>query len=129
MRPAAAALVAGLAVPALAAPPAPRVLSTLAPLAGESERLGELYRELHASPELSMQETATAAKLAGRLRALGFEVTEGGRGGGDRRRPPERRRAGRDAPDRPRRPPVEERTGLPFASRATGKARTVRRSR
>lgn len=121
MRPAAAALVAGLAVPALAAPPAPRVLSTLAPLAGESERLGELYRELHASPELSMQETATAAKLAGRLRALGFEVTEGVGGAGivgvlrNGDGPVVMLRTDLDAL------PVEERTGLPFASRATGK--------
>jgi hippurate hydrolase len=36
-----------------------------------------LYRDLHANPELSFQEHETAAKLAGRARALGFEVTEG----------------------------------------------------
>jgi hippurate hydrolase len=36
-----------------------------------------LYRDLHASPELSNQETKTAAKLAARLRQIGFEVTTG----------------------------------------------------
>ena len=38
--------------------------------------LMELYRDLHANPELSFQEVETAAKLAKRVRALGFEVTE-----------------------------------------------------
>lgn len=35
-----------------------------------------LYLDLHQSPELSFHETQTAAKLASRLRSLGFEVTE-----------------------------------------------------
>ena len=35
-----------------------------------------LYVDLHQSPELSFHETQTAAKLASRLRNLGFEVTE-----------------------------------------------------
>ena len=39
--------------------------------------LRPLYEDLHAHPELSFQENATAAKLADRLRALGFEVTAG----------------------------------------------------
>jgi len=39
--------------------------------------LVDLYKDLHANPELSMQEVETAAKLAARARALGFEVTEG----------------------------------------------------
>ena len=114
-------LAAGLAVPALAAPPAPRLQVVLAPLAGETEPLGELYRELHATPELSMQETATAAKLAGRLRALGFEVTEGVGGTGivgvlrNGDGPVVMLRTDLDAL------PVEERTGLPFASRASGR--------
>lgn len=38
--------------------------------------LMELYRDLHANPELSFQEVETAAKLAKRARALGFDVTE-----------------------------------------------------
>src|SRR5260221_11629846 len=35
-----------------------------------------LYLDLHQSPELSFHETQTAAKLASRLRSLGFDVTE-----------------------------------------------------
>jgi len=36
-----------------------------------------IYRDLHANPELSFQETATSAKLAAQVRRLGFEVTTG----------------------------------------------------
>src|SRR5580698_4999491 len=35
-----------------------------------------LYLDIHQNPELSSHETQTAAKLAGRLRGLGYEVTE-----------------------------------------------------
>jgi hippurate hydrolase len=35
------------------------------------------YRHLHQNPELSLQEKRTAAYLAGRLRSLGFDVTQG----------------------------------------------------
>ena len=35
-----------------------------------------LYVDLHQTPELSFHETQTAAKLASRLRSLGYEVTE-----------------------------------------------------
>src|SRR5580765_870871 len=35
-----------------------------------------LYLDLHQHPELSSHETRTAAELATRLRALGYEVTE-----------------------------------------------------
>jgi amidohydrolase len=44
--------------------------------------LDALYIDLHKNPELSLHEEKTAAKLATRLRALGFEVTEnvGGHG-------------------------------------------------
>lgn len=38
--------------------------------------LDALYKDFHAHPELSLMETATAAKLAGELRAAGYEVTE-----------------------------------------------------
>ncbi len=90
--------------------------------AGVAEDLPELmalYRDLHANPELSFEETATAAKLAARMRALGFEVTEGvGRTGvvsvlrnGDG--PTVLLRADMDAL------PVVEQTGLPFASTVT----------
>ena len=43
----------------------------------EIPSLLDLYRELHAHPELSYQEEKTASRLADRLRSLGFEVTEG----------------------------------------------------
>jgi amidohydrolase len=45
-------------------------------------QMRELYVDLHQSPELSLQETNTAAKMAAGLRKLGFEVTEhvGGNG-------------------------------------------------
>jgi amidohydrolase len=36
-----------------------------------------LYLDLHRNPELSFQETRTAAKLAAELRALGYDVTTG----------------------------------------------------
>ena len=39
--------------------------------------LMELYRDLHAHPELSFEEHRTAALLAQRMRDLGFDVTEG----------------------------------------------------
>ena len=38
--------------------------------------LMELYRDLHANPELSFQEFKTAAKLAAEAKKLGFTVTE-----------------------------------------------------
>ena len=46
-------------------------------LAEDMPGLMELYRDLHANPELSFEEHETAAKLAKRMRDLGFEVTEG----------------------------------------------------
>jgi amidohydrolase len=77
------------------------------------------YRELHAHPELSMQETRTAAIAADRLRTAGYEVTTGvGKTGvvgllrnGDG--PTVMLRADMDAL------PVEEGTGLPYASKMT----------
>ncbi|MFF3503951.1 amidohydrolase [Streptomyces sp. NPDC003247] len=43
----------------------------------KAAELEEFYRDLHRHPELSFQEHRTAARLAARLRAAGFEVTEG----------------------------------------------------
>ena len=43
---------------------------------GDMPQLMTLYRDLHANPELSMQEVRTPAKLAPEMRKLGFEVTE-----------------------------------------------------
>jgi hippurate hydrolase len=79
--------------------------------------LEALYRDIHAHPELSMQETRTASLAADRLRAAGYEVTTGvGKSGvvgllrnGDG--PTVMLRADMDAL------PVEEATGLPYASK------------
>ena len=49
-------------------------LQHLPPLLPELERV---YTDIHAHPELSMQETRTAAIVANRLRTAGFEVTTG----------------------------------------------------
>jgi amidohydrolase len=88
-------------------------------LAEDMPALMELYRDLHANPELSFEEVETAAKLAARARALGFEVTEGvGKTGvvavmrnGDG--PTVMIRADMDGL------PVVEQTGLPYASKVT----------
>lgn len=91
-----------------------------AALADDMPGLMELYRDLHANPELSFQEVETARKLAARMRELGFEVTEGvGRTGvvavmENGPGPVVMLRADMDAL------PVNEQTGLPFASRARG---------
>jgi amidohydrolase len=79
--------------------------------------LESLYKDVHAHPELSMQETRTAGLAADRLRAGGYEVTTGvGKTGvvgllrnGDG--PTVMLRADMDAL------PVEEATGLPYASK------------
>jgi metal-dependent amidase/aminoacylase/carboxypeptidase family protein len=39
--------------------------------------LADLYRDLHQHPELSFAEKRTAGIVAARLRAVGFEPTEG----------------------------------------------------
>src|SRR5438445_13035794 len=75
-----------------------------------------LYKDLHAHPELSMQESRTAGMAADRLRAAGYEVTSGvGKTGvvGVLRNgngPTLMLRADMDAL------PVREATGLPYAS-------------
>jgi hippurate hydrolase len=75
-----------------------------------------LYVDLHQHPELAFQEVETAAKLAARVKALGFEVTTGiGRTGivavmKNGAGPTVMLRTERDAL------PVQEKTGLPFAS-------------
>src|SRR4029079_13423714 len=78
-----------------------------------------VYTDIHAHPELSMQETRTAGIAADRLRSAGFEVTTGiGKTGvvgllrnGDG--PVLMLRADMDAL------PVREETGLAYASTAT----------
>jgi len=83
-----------------------------------------LYRDLHANPELSMQEARTPSKLAAEMKKLGFAVTEkvgktgvvsvlkNGAG------PTLLIRADMDAL------PVVEQTGLPFASKVRAVARS-----
>jgi len=77
----------------------------------------DLYIDLHQHPELSSHETQTAAKLAARLRGLGYEVTEGVGGTGvvailkNGAGPTVMLRTELDAL------PVEEKTGLPYASK------------
>jgi amidohydrolase len=77
----------------------------------------DFYLDLHQNPELSSHETQTAAKLADRLRALGYEVTEHVGGTGvvailkNGNGPTVMLRTELDAL------PVEEKTGLPYASK------------
>ncbi len=81
----------------------------------------ELYRWFHTHPELSSKETATSRRLAQELKSLGLEVEEGvggtglmailrGQPGG----PAVLYRADMDAL------PVQEATGLPYASQVPG---------
>jgi amidohydrolase len=80
-----------------------------------------LYIDLHEHPELSSHETRTAAELATRLRALGYEVTEHVGGDGvvgilkNGPGPTVMLRTELDAL------PVEEKTGLPYASKVRTK--------
>ena len=98
---------------ALSSDPALRNLDGLLP------DLEALYKDVHSHPELSMQETRTAGLAADRLRAARYEVTTGvGKTGivgllrnGDG--PTVMLRADMDAL------PVQESTGLPYASKAT----------
>jgi len=107
---------AGTAVPATA-----NAAALSDSIRSDMPMLMELYRDLHANPELSMQEIRTPKKLVPEMRKLGFSVTEhvgktgliavlrNGPG------PVLMLRADMDAL------PVKELTGLPFASKAVGK--------
>ena len=105
------------ATPTLSSDPVLRNLDALLP------DLETLYKDVHAHPELSMEETRMAGLAADRLRAAGYEVTTGvGKTGvvgllrnGDG--PTVMLRADMDAL------PVEEATGLPYASKAKMKDR------
>jgi len=84
-----------------------------------ADHLGSLFEQLHRNPELSLAEHATAARLAGELRAIGFEVTEGVGGTGlvallrNGDGPRVLMRADMDGL------PVAEQSGLPYASAAS----------
>ncbi len=88
-------------------------------VAADMPELMELYRHLHANPELSFQEEQTAARLAGIARELGFEVTTDVGGHGvvavleNGPGPVLLMRADMDGL------PVREQTGLDFASTVT----------
>ena len=97
------------------------IVPTLAEVDGIYPDVEALYVDLHRNPELAFQETQTAAKLAARVRALGFDVTTGvGRTGivavmKNGPGPTVMLRTELDAL------PVEEKTGLPFASTVVAK--------
>jgi amidohydrolase len=80
-----------------------------------------LYLDLHQNPELSSHEVHTAAKLAERLHSLGYDVTEDVGGTGivalmkNGNGPTVMLRTELDAL------PVEEKTGLPYASKVRTK--------
>src|SRR5216683_2846737 len=109
-------LVALAAAAAHAQAKTPRGLEGLDSLYPE---LDALYLDMHRNPELSGHEEKTAAKLAERLRRLGYEVTTGVGGTGvvgvlrNGTGPTVLLRTELDAL------PVEEKTGLPYASKAT----------
>jgi hippurate hydrolase len=90
--------------------------AALAGLEAIHPAIDTLYIDLHRNPELSLQEEKTAAKLAARLRELGYEVTErvGGHGVVGVLRngtgPVVMIRTDLDAL------PIREATGLPYAS-------------
>jgi hippurate hydrolase len=106
-----------LAVAALMASTAAPAATLSDSIKADMPQLMTLYRDLHAHPELSMQEVRTPARLAPEMKKLGFQVTEhvgktgvvavmkNGPG------PVLLIRADMDAL------PVKEQTGLPFASK------------
>jgi amidohydrolase len=104
-----------LALPAASGSPA------LAPLNSIYPDLEALYKDLHQTPELSLHEEKTSAKLAGRLKTLGYDVTDHVGGFGvvavmkNGKGPTVLMRADMDAL------PVEEKTGLPYASKVRTK--------
>ena len=67
-------LLAALLATTLASPASAATLRDA--IAGDMPQLMTLYRDLHANPELSMQEVRTPGKLAPEMRKLGFHVTE-----------------------------------------------------
>lgn len=77
-----------------------------------------LFKHFHANPELSLVENKTASRMAKELRAAGFKVTEGVGGTGvvamlkNGEGPLVSMRADMDGL------PVEEKSGLPYASKA-----------
>lgn len=110
-----------LAVAAMLLVPSPLRAQTPAEINAAYPELKALYEDLHRNPELGFQEVQTAAKLAARLRTLGYEVTTGvGRTGivallRNGAGPTVMLRTELDAL------PVAEKTGAAFASTVTAK--------
>jgi hippurate hydrolase len=111
-------------IPALAACLLPLASATADPalrsaVASDYAYLGPLFEHFHRNPELSFREFETAKRLAAELRAAGFEVTAGVGGTGvvalmkNGAGPTVMMRADMDGL------PVPEKTGLPYASKAT----------
>ena len=100
-------------------PPTSSIAEALAGLRETSAWQERVYKDIHAHPELSFQETKTAALVASKLKEFGYEVLEGvGRTGvvGILRNGGSQTvlaRADMDAL------PVRENTGLPYASTHT----------
>lgn len=95
--------------------------AVMAPLDALYPSLDALYMDLHRNPELSGAEVETAAKLAARMRTLGYEVTERVGGHGvvavlkNGAGPTVMIRTDMDAL------PIREETGLPYASQVLAK--------
>lgn len=89
-------------------------------VAADEARLVDIFKKLHANPELSMQETETAALVAKELKANGYQVQTGINKTGvvgvmkNGPGPVILFRADMDAL------PLKEETGLPYASTKTG---------
>src|SRR2546426_373872 len=115
-----AAMLLASILPCGAADPA-ALRSTIRQIAEqEAPSLAELYRHLHRNPELSQKEQATGARIAKELAAAGYQVTTNLAGHGvvgvlqNGEGPTILIRTDLDAL------PVEERTGLPYASENKG---------
>jgi hippurate hydrolase len=94
-------------------------------LDAQYSRIDALYKDIHQHPELGFQEQRTAVRLAAELKALGYEVTEGvGRTGivGIHKNGPGPTVMVRTELDAL---PLEEKTGLPYASKARQTLRGV----
>jgi len=119
----AAGIVLAIAVVAITAAQSQSVWSTpsAAEIAAIYPDIDAFYIDLHRNPELAFHETETAKKLSARLQAMGYAVTNGVAGTGvvgilqNGPGPTVMLRTEIDAL------PVEEKTGLAFASQARGK--------